>query len=136
MVPAKQTRLAIPLLEDIVPKLKKVAGEDSIELRAPLLALARSYLAEGEYEKSQATAEELLRIVDGKVNPHSGQYGAYESVLARALAGQQRNREALFHAQKAEQSYQTDPNKLPATISNAAKTHQLVLDLQSKVSAL
>ncbi len=136
MVPAKQTRLAIPLLEEIVPKLKRVAGEDSIELRAPLLALARSYLAEGEYEKSQAAAEELLRIVEGKVNPHSGQFGAYESVLARALSGQQRYREALVHAQSAERSYQTDPNKLPATVSNAAKTHQLVLDLQSKLSGL
>lgn len=134
MVPAKQTKLAIPLLENIVPKLEKAAGEDSIELRAPLLALARSYLAEGEYRKSQTTAEHVIRVAQGKVKPLSGQFGAYESVLARALAGQQRYREALQHAQRAEQCYQGDPNKLPATLSNAAKTHQLVLDLQGKIA--
>ena len=70
----------------------------------------------------------------GKVNPLSSQMGAYQSVLARALAGQGQYREALDHAQLAGAAYTGDHSNLQAIKDNAAKTQQLIADLQTKVN--
>jgi serine/threonine protein kinase len=134
MVPAKQTKPAIPLLEATIPRLEAAAGRDSLQLKGPLLALARSYLAEGQFAQSEATAARLFHLVNGKINPMSTQMGAYQSVWARALQGQGKYPEALVHANLAEESYLGADSNLPASKDNAAKTHQLMLDLRAKVS--
>jgi hypothetical protein len=56
-------------------------------------------------------------------------------VWADSLSGQKRYREALPHAELADKAFTAEHSSAPGTQHNAARAHQLLLDLQSKLSS-
>lgn len=132
MVSGGQEREAIPQLEATIQKLNKVMGPDNMGLNAPMVGLGRAYLAVGQFKQAEDDAARLFHILDGKVNPLSNQMGIVHLIWARALAGQNRNPEALAQAELADKAFAGEASKLPGAIANAKRAHQLVLDLQAR----
>lgn len=126
-------RDAEPLLEGSLPKWKALVGPDSDELATPLLFLARAQLLNKEFDKAETTARELVRVQTGKINPQSAQMGVCELVLAQALAGESRYREALLPATLADGAFTREGSKSAGTQRNAATAHALLLDLQGRL---
>jgi len=130
-----QYKAVIPMLEAALPRWEKVAGKDSDELSAPLLFLSRAYIQDGQFARAAATAANLVRVEEGKINPLSAQMGVCQMVWAQALARQKLYREALPHAQMADKAFSTENSKAPGTKNNAAKAHALLLEIQSKIAS-
>jgi serine/threonine protein kinase len=124
----------IPMLEASLPAWRKAVGPDSSHMANPLLFLSRAYVKTGNFTKAQTTAQELVRVLQGKINPHSAEMGVSQMVLAQAFAGQKRYREALFHAQIAADAFSPDA-KSPGERDNGARARALLLDMQAKVEA-
>jgi serine/threonine-protein kinase len=91
---------AVQLLENAMPTWRRVVGGSS-DNSDMLYFLARAYIATGRYRDAETTARELLSLLTGKVAAEERSLGAAHLVLAEALAGQQREREALPHADAA-----------------------------------
>ncbi len=85
---------AVQLLENAMPTWRRVVGGSS-DNSDMLYFLARAYLATGRYRDAESTARELLALLTGKVSDQERSLGAAHLVLAEALAGQHRDREAL-----------------------------------------
>lgn len=134
MVFAGQPQQAIPMLESTLQKLQKVEGPDNPLLAYHLSMLARAYLAEGRYQDAERPIRQVLTIFNGKLKPGSYPFGAVQALWAQALAGEGRTSEALVHAQLADAIYGAVVSKDPNIVAGAAKTHQLVLNLQAKLN--
>jgi predicted Zn-dependent protease len=100
MTKVGQSQAAIPILEASLPAWKKVA-DASPDLFSPLYYLASAYDNVGRYAEGEAKAKELTEILQSKVAPNDRRICASEFVWARALAGEQRYKEALPHAENA-----------------------------------
>ncbi|MGA8937602.1 MAG: serine/threonine-protein kinase [Acidobacteriaceae bacterium] len=134
LLSAGQPREAITIFEATIQKMDKVIGPDSLSLMAPLSGVARAYLDVGASQKSEDASARLFHIMDGKVNPNSSQLGIVHLTWARALAAQHKDAEALAQAKLADDGYRNEGSKLPGAIANAKRAHNLVLDLQAKLS--
>lgn len=133
MLAAGQSKEVAPMLEASLPAWKALEGPDSDELATPLLFLTRAHLMNNDFMKAEETARELLRVQQGKVNPQSAQMAICEMVLAQALAGQTKYREALPHAELADAAFSKEASKSAGTQRNAAKAHALLADLVAKL---
>ena len=91
---------ALQMLENAMPTWRRVVGGSS-DNSDMLYFLARAYIATARYDAAQTTAQELLSLLSGKVSEQERSLGAAHLVLAEALAGQHRDREALPHADAA-----------------------------------
>jgi serine/threonine-protein kinase len=129
-----QTQAAISTLEASLPQWRKLTGPDSDQLATPLMFLTRAYLRNSQYADAERTAQELYRVEQGKINPLSAQMAMCQWVWADSLSGQKRYREALPHAESADKAFTTEHSSAPGTQHNAARAHQLLLDIQSKLS--
>ncbi len=109
-------------------------GPDSDALATPLLFLTNAYLDDGQFAKAETAATTLVRVEKDRINPLSAQMGVCQLAWARTLAGQQRYRDALVHAELADRAFTRENSKSRGTQNNAAKAHALLLDLQSKLS--
>lgn len=134
LVDAGETQKAISLLEPTLQKMNHVMGPTNLELMMSLSALSHAYVQEGQYQKAADLAARLFHMMDGKINPNSSQLGFVHLLWARALAGENKNAEALEQAKMADAAYRSVQNTLPAFIANAKRAHQLVLDLQAKLA--
>ena len=132
MLRAGQSKVVIPMLEASMPKWIKLVGPDSDELATPLLFLSNAYIEQGEFDKGEEAASHLIRVEKPRINPLSAQMGVCQLALARALAGEHKDGEALVHAELAEKAFVAENSKSPGTIANAAKAHKLLLDLQAR----
>jgi serine/threonine-protein kinase len=124
-------QLVVPMLETALPKWRKVVGSESSDMATPLLFLTRAYIATGQFTKAEGTAEELIRVLKGKFNPHSSTMGVCEEAWAQALAGEHRYREALIHAQVAVDAFPANPN--PGEKANAAKALVTLKGIQAEI---
>jgi len=91
---------AVQMLEKAMPTWRRVVG-GSTDNSDMLYFLARAYIATGRYRDAETTARELLALLTGKVSERERSLGGAHLVLAEALAGQHRDREALPHADTA-----------------------------------
>jgi serine/threonine-protein kinase len=91
---------ALQMLEKAMPTWRRVVG-GSTDNSDMLYFLARAYIATGPYRDAETTARELLALLTGKVSEQERSLGGAHLVLAEALAGQHRDREALRHADTA-----------------------------------
>ncbi len=91
---------ALQMLEKAMPTWRRVVG-GSTDNSDMLYFLARAYIATGRYRDAETTARELLALLTGKVSEQERSLGGAHLVLAEALAGQHRDREALRHADTA-----------------------------------
>lgn len=130
-----QPRQAISLLEDTLPRLRQVAGNDSFFLYNSMIGLARAYVAVGRYSDAEHMAEQLSGVIAGKFAANAPPMGSCQLVWAQALAGEGRTDEALAHARVADATFTGGKSKVPSTIAVAAAAHQLVLDLEAKLKA-
>jgi serine/threonine-protein kinase len=124
---------AVPLLEKALPEWRKIVG-DSQEISEVLYYLAAAYDDTGRYLDAEKTANELIQLQTGKVEPGDRRFGASHMVLARALAGQARYQEALGQARLADQVLSKNPGVSPGAKAMDAQAHTLLLDLQSKTA--
>ena len=122
---------ALALLEPALPRWRKIAGS-SPDLSEVLFFLAQAYIDTGRYSEGEKTARELIAVQEGKISPIDRRIGASHMMLARALAGENRTREALPHAQIADKLLSVNALSAGAK-SMSAQAHQLLEDLQSKV---
>lgn len=91
---------ALPMLEQAMPAWRKLAGS-SPDLAEPLYFLARAQIESGHFQEAEKSAKELFQVQDGKVSPTDRRLGTAQLVWARALQGEDRNRDALPHAELA-----------------------------------
>jgi serine/threonine-protein kinase len=121
---------AVPLLEKGLPAWRKIIGTGP-DLAEVLYFLAAAYDDTGRYTEAEKVATELIQVQTGKVEPTDRRFGASHMVLARALAGEGRYREALPHAQIADQLLSAKAVS-PGAKAMMAQAHAVLLDIQSK----
>jgi serine/threonine protein kinase/tetratricopeptide (TPR) repeat protein len=132
MIRAGRSKEAIPMLEASMPAWRKIAGS-SPDLANPLHFLAMAYVDTGQYVQAEKTAEELVKVQEGKVAPDDHRMGSSHLVWARALAGQHRYEEALPHAEIADRVLaQTLISPTQKQVS--ADAHQVLLDIQANLA--
>lgn len=120
---------AVQLLENAMPTWRRVVG-GSTDNSDMLMELARAYLATHRYQDAETAARELLTLLSGKVAERDRTLGMAHLVLAEALAGQNRNREALPQVDTAVSIL------IPTAVSAYAKAvSQEALSLQSRLHA-
>jgi serine/threonine-protein kinase len=122
---------AVPLIEASMPAWRKIAG-GSPDLSEPLFFLSRAYVQTGRFAEAEKAAEELIACQEGKVAPTDRRMGASHMMMAEALAGLGRYRDALPHAEIADKLLQV------GAISAGAKqmrdeAHQTLVQIQSKL---
>jgi tetratricopeptide (TPR) repeat protein len=120
---------AVQLLENAMPSWRRLLG-GSTDNSDMLYFLARAYLATGRYRDAETASQELLALLTGKVSPQERSLGTAHLVMAEALAGQHRDREALPHADAAV--------TIMAPSAFSAYAHELnneALSLQSRLRA-
>jgi serine/threonine protein kinase/tetratricopeptide (TPR) repeat protein len=130
MLKLGQAQAVVPMLEAALPIWRKTL-HDNTDIVAPLVFLARAYIAVGAYTKAVGAIEEALKVQQGKVTPNSTRVAVFELLWAQALVGEQRPAEALIHAETADKEYAGIAVMTPAEKVYAAQAHQLALDLRS-----
>jgi serine/threonine-protein kinase len=130
MLKLGQAQAVVPMLEAALPIWRKTF-HDNTDIVAPLVFLARAYIAVGAYTKAAGAIEEALKVQQGKVIPNSTRVAVFELLWAQALVGEQRPAEALIHAETADKEYAGIAVMTPAEKVYAAQAHQLALDLRS-----
>jgi tetratricopeptide (TPR) repeat protein len=121
----------IDAMERSMPARRKLGN--SSQMADALYFLANAYVEVGRYRDAEKTAEEWIAMQTGKVAPTSRGFGVTHLVWARALAGEQRYRDALPHAEIA-------ANLLSNGVSAYGKktdadAHQFLADIQAKLAA-
>ncbi len=130
MVRLGQAKEAVPILEASMPAWRRIAGT-SPDMFPPMYYLSCGYVEVGRYTDAEATARELLGILEGRIAPNSRRVGVTHLVWARALAGEHRDQEALPHAQIADKM--TEDGNTPYTRRVHDEAHQLLLQIQAKL---
>jgi tetratricopeptide (TPR) repeat protein len=132
MIRAGKAKDAIPMLEASMPAWRKVAGS-SPDLANPLHFLALAYVDTGQYAQAEKTAEELVKVQEGKVAADDHRMGSSHLVWAKALVGLHRYQEALPHAEIADRVLaQTLISPTQKQVS--ADAHQVLMDIQSNLT--
>jgi eukaryotic-like serine/threonine-protein kinase len=132
MIRSGKAKEAIPMLEASMPAWRKVAGS-SPDLANPLHFLAMAYVDTGQYVRGEKTAEELVKVQEGKVAADDHRMGSSHLLWARALAGEHRYREALPHAEIADRVLaQTLISPTQKQVS--ADAHRVLLEIQSNLA--
>ncbi len=89
MIKLGRAKEVVPMLEASMPAWRKIAGS-SPDLANPLHFLAVAYVDTGQYAEAEKTAEELVKVQEGKVAADDHRMGSSHLVWARALAGEHR----------------------------------------------
>ena len=121
---------ALKLLEPELAPWRKIAGS-SPDLAEVLFFLTEAYVDTGKFAEAEKTARELISVQEGKIAVTDRRIGASHMMLARALAGENRVREALPHAEIADQILANGAVS-PGAKGMTAEAHQLLIDLRSK----
>ena len=101
MIKLGRAKEVVPMLEASMPAWRKIAGS-SPDLANPLHFLAVAYVDTGHYAEAEKTAEELVKVQEGKVAADDHRMGSSHLVWARALAGEHKYEQALPHAEIAD----------------------------------
>ncbi|WP_348264779.1 protein kinase [Telmatobacter sp. DSM 110680] len=121
---------ALRLLEPELPRWRKIAGS-SPDLAEVLFFLTEAYVDTGRFPEAEKTARELISVQEGKIAATDRRIGASHMMLARALAGEDRVREALPHAEIADRILANGAVSSGAK-AMTAEAHQLLTNLQSE----
>jgi serine/threonine-protein kinase len=123
---------AVPMLEATMPAWRKIASS-SPELSDPLFFLSKAYVETGRFAEGEKVAKELVAVQEGKVAPADRRFGASHLIWARALVGQNRDEEALPHAEIAGRLLANAVS--PGGKQMDAEAHQLLIDIQARLAA-
>jgi serine/threonine-protein kinase len=124
---------ALPMMQSAMPVLRKLLG-DSPDLAEPLNFLALAEIETGHYPDGEEHAREMVDVQTGKVASTDRRFGASHLLWARALVGRGRYKEALSHAEIADQLLANNAVSVGAKQA-ASEAHQLLLDVQAKLRA-
>ncbi len=116
-----------------MPVWRKILGTGP-DLSEPLNFLSLAEIATGHYTQGEEHAREMVEVQTGKVAPTDRRFGASHLLWARALAGQHRYQAALPHAEIADKLLAQNAVSVGAK-QTSAEAHQLLLDIQSKLTA-
>jgi hypothetical protein len=123
---------ALKLLEPELAPWRKIAGS-SPDLAEVLFFLTEAYVDTGRFSEGEKTARELISVQEGKIAATDRRIGASHMMLARALAGENRIREALPHSEIADKILANGAVS-PGAKAMSSEAHQLLIDLQSNDS--
>ena len=123
---------ALPMMEAAMPAWRKMLGY-SPDLSEPLYFLSKAYVETGHFEQGEKVAVELVAVQEGKVAPTDRRFGASHLLWAQALVGQHRDREALPHAEIADQLLAMGAVS-PGGKLMGAEAHQVLVEIQSRLS--
>ncbi len=132
MIKLGQTKPAIAMLEQSLPAWTKVVGADGSHMATPLFFLSRAYLQDGQFTKAEQTILQVMHF-HAKQKAMSSVVGTDYLILARALVGEGRDREALTNVRHAEAAFAAENSKLPAFIDQANEAHRIELELMQKL---
>ena len=100
LIDAGRAREAVPMLESALPIWEKANAGNAFGLREILHFLDLSYLETGRFaDAEKIAARELAMHSEAKIPRTERMVGFAEFLMARALAGQGKYREALPHAE-------------------------------------
>jgi len=124
---------ALALMTDALPKWRKVNGTGP-NLAQPLNFMIMAELATGHAAEAEVHAREMVDVQTGVVDAHDRRFGASQLLWAKALVQQAKFKEALPHAQLA------DELLAKGAVSKGgremtAEAHQVLLDVQSHLTA-
>jgi len=94
--------------------------------------LSRAYVQTGRFTDGEKLAHELIAVQEGKVAPTDRRMGASNMILAEALIGQKRYKEALPHAEIADKLLALNAFSAGGK-QMGAEAHQTLLDIQAKL---
>jgi serine/threonine-protein kinase len=134
MLKVGEVKQAVAILEAALPAWRR-AIPDGTDLYFGLAPLGTAYNAEGSYAKAETVARELIALQTGKTAPNGARMTIARLVLAEALAGQHRYREALPLAEAVDASYAAGLVPNPMEAERRGEAHRLLLDLRAKVGA-
>jgi hypothetical protein len=120
------------MMEPAMPIWRKMLGA-SPDLSEPLFFLAKAYVETGHFEEGDKASRELIAVQEGKVAPTDRRMGASHLLLAQALVGEHRDREALPHAEIADKLLALNALSVGAKLMGA-QAHQLLVDIQSRLA--
>jgi len=123
---------ALAMMEPAMPIWRKMLGA-SPDLSEPLFFLAKAYVETGHFEEGDKASRELIAVQEGKVAPTDRRMGASHLLLAQALVGEHRDREALPHAEIADKLLALNALSVGAKLMGA-QAHQLLVDIQSRLA--
>jgi serine/threonine-protein kinase len=122
---------ALGMMQSAMPALRKQLGA-SPDLAEPLNFLALAEIETGHYVDAEQHAREMVEVQTGKVEPTDRRFGASHLLWARALVGQGRYRDALPHAEIADQLLARNAVSVGAKQAGA-EAHRLLLDIRAKL---
>ena len=107
LIDAGRAKEAVPMLESALPVWEKVNAGNPYALREILHFLDLSYLETGRYAEAEKIAARQLQVYREAKTPKTERtVGMAEFLMARALAGQGKYRDALPHDEFAEGNLQ------------------------------
>jgi eukaryotic-like serine/threonine-protein kinase len=92
---------AIRMLEKALPVWQKVYGPDHFRMMEIYYFLSYAYNEAGRYQDAERAARQQIAVEQGTLPPQDRTFGLAHFMLARALVGQHRYREALPYAESA-----------------------------------
>ncbi|HEY2859643.1 MAG TPA: serine/threonine-protein kinase [Terracidiphilus sp.] len=122
---------ALPMMQSAMPVLRKLLGT-SPDLAEPLNFLALAEVETGHYADAEQHAREMVEVQTGKVEAGDRRFGASHLLWARALVGQGRYRDALPHAEIADQLLARNAVSVGAKQA-AAQAHQVLSDIRARL---
>ena len=131
LIKTGQPQEALAMMQSAMPVWRKIEGT-SPGLAEPLNFFALAEIETRHYPEAERLAAEMVAVQTDKVAPTDRRFGVSHLLWARALAGQGRYREALPHAQIA------DDLLAKNAVSRGAKqvsseAHQVLLDVEAKL---
>lgn len=124
---------ALGMMEKAMPLWRKFEGT-SPDLAEPLNFLILAELATEHFPEAEQHAEEMVNVQTGKVEPSDRRFGMSHLLWARALAGQNRWRNALPHAEIADRLLSRNAISVGAKQAGT-EAHQLLLQVKSHLPA-
>jgi serine/threonine protein kinase len=133
MTRAGRWKEALPLLEDALPAWRKAYPVNSPSLFNELSYLGLAYTEAGRYEDAERIATELLASAEkmqGTVPSNDRRFGLIHWLMAIALAGEGRYREALPQVEAADRNLSSH-SATPLERKDAAKAKALLAEVRA-----
>jgi serine/threonine protein kinase/tetratricopeptide (TPR) repeat protein len=128
---AGRAQEGIEAMERSIPARRKLLKNGG-QLLGALYVLATAYVDVGRYKDAETIANELIAMQAGRATAPFRPAGVAHLVMARALIGERRYRDALPHAQLA--ATLLNNGTTPSAKSNEALANKVLADVQEELA--
>ncbi|MGC2162986.1 MAG: serine/threonine-protein kinase [Silvibacterium sp.] len=124
---------ALDLMEKITPSLRKTTGH-STDFSDSLRILSKAYLKTGHLPEAEAAVKEAIAIRTGQTAPTHPVFGSLHLIYAEILIAEHRDREALPHAELANQIMSQAVVNAPGLHEYAVEAAQVLAGLRARLA--